>query len=165
MELLKKKFKNTNAFPWFLFLVVFVGLVFISQICYAEISVDAYCQLTIQSMQREISNLQELIALVDQYGVDQYGNDPVAFAQQEAQKKQEFEEQKNQLFATFGTTAEEYAMYMDKNSEKVQAYLAAHPDIKQQIDELSAQVNSLLEQYEAKKAAIKKSYEPQPPVK
>lgn len=160
MELLKKKFKNTNAFPWFLFLVVFVGLVFITQICHAEISVDAYCQLTIQSMQREISNLQELIALVDQHG-----NDPVAFAQQEAQKKQEFEEQKNQLFATFGTTAEEYAMYMDKNSEKVQAYLAAHPDIKQQIDELSVQVNSLLEQYEAKKAAIKKSYEPQPPVK
>ena len=157
---LKRKFKNTNVHVLFLFLVTLPGLVFIPQVSLADISTDAYCQLTIQSMQGEVSNLRELISLADQYG-----DDPVAFAQQEAQKQQEFEQQKAQLFSSFGTTAEEYAMYMDTNSEKVNAYFAAHPDIKQQIDDLSAQVNSLLEQYEAKKAAIKKSYEPQPPLK
>ena len=157
----KRKFKNiTIVSSWFLFLVSICGFVFLPRISCADISTDAYCQLIIQSMQGEISNLQELISLVDQYA-----NDPVAFAQQEILKQREFEQQKTQLFSAFGTTAGEYATYMNTNSEKVHAYLAAHPDIKQQIDALSAKVNSLLEQYEAKKATIKKSYEPQQPLK
>ncbi len=157
---LQRKFKDTNVYVLFLFLVTLSFFVFIPRVCRAEISTDAYCQLTIQSMQGEVSNLQELISLADRYG-----EDPVAFAQQENQKQQEFEQQKAQLFLSFGTTAEEYAMYMDTNSEKVNTYLADHPDIRQQINDLSDQVNSLLEQFEAKKATIKKSYEPQPPLK
>ena len=50
-------------------------------------------------------------------------------------------------------------MYMGENGRAVNAYLDANPDIKQQIDDLSAQVGSLLEEYES----LKGSEEPAPP--
>ena len=54
-----------------------------------------------------------------------------------------------------GATAEEteHAMYMGENGRAVNAYLEANPDIKQQIDDLSAQVGSLLEEYESLKGS------------
>ena len=48
------------------FSVVIFGLILSPRLTLAEISVDSYCQLTIQSMHQEVSNLQELIALVNQ---------------------------------------------------------------------------------------------------
>ena len=74
-------------------------------------------------------------------------------------KKLQFDQAKNTLFSSFGTTAEEYVAYMGKNGREVEAYLDANGDIKQQIDDLSAQVNSLLEEYES----LKRSGEPAPP--
>ncbi len=114
----------------------------------AEISVDSYCQLTIQSMQQEISNLQELIALVNQYK-----DAREALNQQEEIKRAEFDQAKEALFSSFGITDTEYAMYMGENGRAVNAYLEANPDIKQQIDDLSAQVGSLLEEYESLKGS------------
>jgi len=74
-------------------------------------------------------------------------------------KKLQFDQAKNTLFSSFGTTAEEYVAYMGKNGREVGAYLDANGDIKQQIDDLSAQINSLLEEYES----LKGSGEPAPP--
>ena len=44
-------------------------------------------------------------------------------------------------------------MYMGKNGQEVNKYLDTNPDIKQQIDTLSAQVNALLEEYESLKGS------------
>ena len=53
-----------------LFSIVVFGLVFSPQLALAEISVDSYRQLSIQSMQQEISNFEQLIALANQYKDD-----------------------------------------------------------------------------------------------
>lgn len=119
----------------------------------AEIPAYSYCQLAVQSLQQEVSNFQELIALVNQYK-----DAPETLAQQEEIKRVEFDAAAEALFSSFGTTAEEYVTYMGRNERAVNAYLEANPDIKQQIDDLSAQVGSLLEEYEL----LKGSGEPVP---
>jgi len=79
--------------------------------------------------------------------------------QQEEIKKAEFDAAKEALFSSFGITDTEYAMYMGTNGRAVDAYLDANPDMKQQIDDLSAEVGSFLEEYES----LKGSGEPVPP--
>ena len=56
----------------------------------------------------------------------------------------EFDQAKKALFSSFGITDTEYAMYMGKNGRAADAYLEENPDVKQQIDDMSAQVGSLL---------------------
>lgn len=131
-----------------LFSIVVFGLVLSPQLALAEISVGSYCQLTIQSMQQEISNFEQLIALANQYK-----DDPETLAHQEKIKRMQFDQAKNTLFSSFGTTANEFVTYMGRNGRAVNAYLDANPDIKQQIDELAAQVNSLMEEYESLKGS------------
>ena len=114
----------------------------------AEISVDSYCQLAVQSLQQDVSNFEELIALVNQYK-----DDRETLNEREEIKKAEFAQAKEALFSSFGITDTEYAMYMGENGRAVNAYLEANPDMKQQIDDLSAQVGSLLEEYEALKGS------------
>ena len=114
----------------------------------AEIPADSYCQLAVQSLQQDVSNFQELIALVNQYK-----DDREALNQQEEIKRAEFDQAKQALFSSFGITDTEYAMYMGENGRAVNAYLDANPDIKQQIDDLSAQVGSLLKEYESLKGS------------
>lgn len=127
-----------------IFLVAVFGLILISpQASLSEISVDSYCQLTIQSMQKEITNMQELIALANQYQ-----DDPETLAWQLEIKRAEFDQSKEALYSSFGTTAEEYVMYMGKNSKAVEEFLGENPDTKQQIDNLSVQINSLMEEEE-----------------
>jgi len=123
----------------------------------AEISVDSYCQLAVQSLQQDVSNFQELIALVNQYK-----DDREALNQREEIKKAEFDQAKETLFSSFGITDTEYAMYMGKNGRAVDAYLEENPDIKQQIDDLSAQVGSLLEEYESLKGSGEPAEPPLP---
>ena len=97
-------------------------------------------------MQQDVSNFQELIALVNQYK-----DDRKTLNEQEEIKRAEFDAAAEALFASFGTTAEEYVTYMGRNGRAVNAYLEANPDVKQQIDDLSAQVNARMEEYEALK--------------
>jgi len=118
------------------------------QVSLAEISVDSYCQLAVESLQQDVSNFQELIALINQYK-----DDREALNQQEEIKRAEFDQAKQALFSSFGITDTEYAMYMGTNGRAVDAYLEENPDIKQQIDDLSAQVGSLLEEYESLKGS------------
>ena len=139
-----------------LFFLIISGITFNPSISSAEMTVDSYCQLTIESMQQDISNYQELIALVNQYS-----NDPETLAQQEEIKRTEFDEDRDTLYSSYGTTAEEYVLYMGENGKAVNEYLEANPDIKQQIDDLSAQVNSLMEEYETLKEGV---INPEPPL-
>ncbi len=110
----------------------------------AEISIGSYCDLSVASLQQQIQQTQDLISIIDQYK-----NDPSTLNQQLEAKRAEFDQAKDELYSSYGTTAEEFVTYMGKNGDAVKAYLEAHPDIKQQIDDLSAQLQSLMEQEEA----------------
>ena len=81
---------------------------------------------------------EELIAIVNQYK-----DNRETLNEQEEIKKAEFAQAKEALFSSFGISDTEYAMYMGKNGRVVNAYMDANSDIKQQIDDLSAQVGSL----------------------
>ena len=131
-----------------LVLAGFLALTVNPRISSAEISVDSYCQLAVQSLQQDVSNFEELIALVNQYK-----DDRKTLNEQEEIKKAEFAQAKEALFSSFGITDTEYAMYMGENGRAVNAYLEANPDVKQQIDDLSAQVGSLLGEYELLKGS------------
>jgi len=139
------------------FSVAVLGLFLCPQFGLAEISVDLYCQLAVQTLQQDVSNFEELVALVNQYK-----DDPQALAQQEENKKVGFKQAKEALFSSFGITDTEYAMYMGENGRAVNAYLDANPDIKHQIDDLSAQVSSLLEEYESLKGSGQPAQPPLP---
>ncbi|GEM_PF-3682047 len=127
-----------NIKRW-LTVIQFIGIisiaVFWSLPCFAEISADSYCQLAIKKLRQEIFNLQELIK------IEEYGGD-------EDSKRAEFDQFADALFSLFNTTAKEYVMYMGKNGQAVKAYLKANPDIRQEIDELAARRNALLDEYE-----------------
>ncbi len=155
--LLKKIIKHNSSLIVSLSFVIFFSFACNPQISFAEIPVDSYCQLTIQSMQREISNFQELISLVNQYQ-----NDPVPLEHQEKIKRIQFDQEKNALFSSFGTTAEEYVTYMGKKGREVEAYLEENQDKKQQIDDLSSQINALMDQYESSKGSIEPPGPPLP---
>ncbi len=93
-----------------LVLAGFLALTANPRISLAEISVDSYCQLAVQSLQQDVSNFEELIALVNQYK-----DDREALNQQEEIKRVEFDQAKEALFSSFGITDTEYAMYMGEN--------------------------------------------------
>ena len=123
----------------------------------AGISIESYCQLAMQSMQQEVSNFRDLIEIARRYR-----SAPETLAQQEKVKQIQFDQARRYLFSSFGTSAEEYVTYMGKNGVAVKRYLEANPDINQRIDDLSAQVNSLMQEYESLKGG---SGPPPPPVR
>jgi len=133
------------------------GVILSSRTVLADITVDSYCQLTIQTMQQETNNLQSLVNLYNQYK-----NDPNEFIRQEAIKKAEFEQARNALYTSFGTTADEYALYMGEHSQEVNEFLKSNANIKQQIDSLSSQIKELLSQYESLKGHQTKPPSPLP---
>lgn len=94
---------------------------------FAEIGPDSYCRLHIQVMEQTVSNLNKSIT------------------------KPELEQNLEQLYDSYGTTDREYILYMGKNSRRVNAYLQSHPDVKQRIDALGVQINSLIEKYDTQK--------------
>jgi hypothetical protein len=154
----KRNLKNINcSIILMIFAFAFLGFISNPQPCSADISPDSYCQLVIQVMQKEISNIQELTALANQYK-----DDPEVLAQQEEIKRAAFDQAKSTLFSSFETTAEEYVTYMGKNGQAVNAYLEENQDIKQQIDSLSDQIKSLMADYETLKESIINSEPPLP---
>lgn len=127
-----------------MFIVACVLLVSFADPAIAEISAESYCQLTIESMRQEASNVQMLIVLADQYK-----SSPKVFLAKEKEKKAEFDQARQQLYASHKTNDEEYAQYMGEHSAAVNTYLANNPDKAQELGALAAQVDSLLKQYEA----------------
>jgi uncharacterized membrane-anchored protein YhcB (DUF1043 family) len=104
----------------------------------AELSVDVYCQLSIRNLSIQIPQTQELISIVEQ----NFKN-PVEMDLQLENKRKQFDQVKFDLYASFNTTAQEYLAYMDHNAKTIKGYLDANPSIKQQIEDLSAQLKVL----------------------
>lgn len=148
--LFKKISKLNNILIGVLFFVAILGFTSNPQISFAEISAGSYCQLTIQSMQKEISNFQDLISLVKQYG-----SDPPGLSSRERVKKMQFDQAKSALFSSYGMTPDEYVLYAGRNKQEIDEYLTANLGVKQQIDGLSAQVTALMDQYEALKKNVR----------
>jgi len=114
-----------------------------------KIETPTYCLLTIAVSKQEIGNLNELIALAQQYS-----NDPNTFLQQEQLKRSEFESDAASLFASFGTTGGDYLFFAGKNKQRVDWYLNNCPDMGQTIGSLGSQLNTLMASYESLKASI-----------
>ena len=152
----------------------FFFVLILRTMCYAELSIESYCQLTVQSAGQEIGNLSELIVLAQSYcdpnassgqpeepgapnelvePADQ-SDDPNGFEAVEKAKRAEFDGRTKALFGSFDTTSGEYMAFMAKNKRAVEDYLNNHADIKQAIVELSSQIHALLEQYELLREAI-----------
>ena len=93
-------------------------------------------------MQLEVSNFQELIALARQYN-----DDPQTLGKQTKIVTANFYQAKDALYSSFGTNREEWATYKSRNGRAVTDFLEANPAIKQQIDELSAQLMSVIQEY------------------
>lgn len=137
-----------------LFLMVFFFVAWNSENVLAGISVESYSHLTIQTIQQQIPQTQELISIVNQYK-----DNPEVLNQQLELKRTEFDQEREALYASFGTTAQEFVLYMNKNGKAVKAYLEANSDIKQQIDELSDQLNVILEEEDALRISLENSDE------
>ena len=125
-----------------------IGLFLHPLTSFAEVTVGSYCQLSIQSIQQQVTNFQELITLANQYS-----DDPDAFAAAEAAKQAEFKENTDTLMASFGMTPQEYVLYMGKHKNEVETYWNDNPTLKQQLDDLSAQAMVLITEFEALKVA------------
>jgi hypothetical protein len=123
-------------------------------ICLAEISVDSYCQLVIQSMQMEVANMQTIIDIINQYK-----EDAETLERQIELKQAQLDQTRNDLYSSYGITADDYVAYMGENVKKVNSYLKENPDVKQQIGDLSVQLKELINQEDALMA----SAEPSPP--
>ena len=144
--MLFRDFFKYNLWSIFFSGIIISSLYMIPKLCFADVSTDSYCQLSVQCLQQEVSNFQELIDLVIQYQSNRE-----ALNQQEEIKKVEFAQARDALFSSFGITDTEYGTYMGKNGAAVNKYLAENPSIKQEIADLATQVNTLMEQYETLK--------------
>ena len=109
--------KISNFVTLAFFLIAVFGLIANPQLSFAEISVDSYCQLTIQSLEQQIPQTQELISIVNQYK-----DNPETLNQQLQIKRTEYDSAKEALYSSFDTTAEEYVNYMSKNGAKAVSY-------------------------------------------
>lgn len=125
------------------------AFVIAASVAFAETTVPSFCQLSMQNLEQEVANFQELIALVTLHR-----EDPEAFARQEEIRQAAYEQAKTDLFSANEMTDEAFVLYMGKNGREVEAYLDGDPALKARIGELSGQVLSLMEQFEALKNAL-----------
>jgi hypothetical protein len=128
--------------------LVVIFLVF-SSVCFAEPSIPSYCELSLQSLQQQVSNFKVLITLANQYS-----NDPTGFATAETVKQETFEKSTNYLMESFGVTPQEYVLYMGKHKVAVESYWSENPDLRQQLDELSSELMALLIEFEKLKGNL-----------
>lgn len=138
----------SNALKYVFRVVSLFGLSFTPVTGLAGISVDTYCEMTIQTLSQQLPITQEIISIVEQYQ-----NEPSTMEDQLTVKRAELENARIALYNSYGTTADEYVGYMSSNSKAVEAYLDANPEIRQQIEDLSAQLKELMVQEDKLMAA------------
>jgi hypothetical protein len=99
-------------------------------------------------MEKVISQVQEIISIVQQYK-----DNPELLDQQLVDKWSQFDQDTENLCALYGTTTQEYVTYENRNKKAVESYLAENESLKQTIDNLSVQLNQLMEQEAALRPA------------
>ncbi|MEA3415288.1 MAG: hypothetical protein U9R02_03880 [Thermodesulfobacteriota bacterium] len=116
----KKIFKVKLILVVFFFLIIF-GIVGNPRVSLADMSVDWYCLQHIEVMQLTLSKLNKSLT------------------------QSEYENELQEIYDSYETTENEYILYMGKHSKQVNAFLKSHPGTKKWMDNLSKQINSLLE--------------------
>lgn len=141
---IKKIFKCYTVLN--ILIIIMLTFSITTNISFANLTIASYCQLSIQSMQLEVTHLNDLISIMNQYQ-----DDPEIQVQQITIKQAEYDQTLTNLYISFGTTGNEYVTYLGKHDQEVASYLDSNPDIKQQIDGLTSQIETLLAQYESLK--------------
>lgn len=94
-----------------------------AQSAQADLTVESYCQLSVERLQLATDLLEQQGRLPD-------------LLEQAA------------LFSRYGTTAEEYLAFGSANRDAVEAYLAAQPELQAQLDALRARMDVRIAQRE-----------------
>jgi hypothetical protein len=123
----------------------------------AELTVDSYCQLVVASMQQEITFVQEIINLSNQYG-----DDPTTLEIYLENKRAEHAAANEVLFFSYYTDADVYIAFMGQHRQAVDQYLAENADIKQQIEDLSVQLTALMAEEESLLSTDEPEVPPEP---
>jgi hypothetical protein len=124
----------------------------------AKVRVPSYCLLVIVHAGYKLQQFNEQMALAKGYS-----GTAEAFLTQEQAKQKEWDAKIDALFKLFDTSSQEYLTFPSKHGQAMKQYLEAHPAIKKAIDDLSAQVLKLLQQYEQAKGTITGTPKPEPP--
>jgi len=123
-----------------------------------KLKVPSYCLLAIANVRQQSADLAELIALAKGHS-----GDPNSFLQQEQAKRKELDAGKTALLESFDMSSHEYLTFMSKNKQAVEAFFKAHVHIKDAVDAFSAELHSLLEEYETLRSSIVKQSEAELP--
>lgn len=133
---------------WMKVLVVFLGLGLLLQWVSPEgsfaLTVEEYCLVAEKLLEISIQELEERKAT----GPPSGQNQTLSYQQSGAVTKK-YRRKRDQLFATYGTTMEEYLRYRAEHNRKVNVFLEHNPDRKNAIDALSSQLEGLRRQYES----------------
>ena len=108
------------------------------------LTVEEYCQLKMEWLSYERQVWQNKIDLLNQYH-----SDPDMFLAKEAQLCNEEKSACEEFLKTYGTNSEEFHLvFPNEHGVEIDTYLENNPEIRDQIDSLSAQNDSLISQYE-----------------
>lgn len=122
---------------------ILIGAIYASLTQAADMTSYAYVELTKQSMEQKIQDLNQLIGAITGYTAE-----PEAWLAEEEQMTAVFDSRLSTLYDSFGVTAEQFLLFYSNNQEDVEGYLDVHADDRQVIDQLGADVTALLNQYE-----------------
>lgn len=111
-----------------------------------EITADDYCQITIALANNTIDDLSERLALFTQYS-----SDFRLFLIKEKELIEKNQEKRKALFAGYDLTPGQYGMFKRTHKQETDFYLREHPEVREEIESLSAQISSLIESYESLK--------------
>ncbi len=106
----------------------------------------SYCELAIKKLEQQAQQFQDLIDLCLQHR-----NDRNTLIQEESILKRQYDLTRALLFASYGTTPEEYISYRGKHSLEVDRYLKTQPFVEKRIEDLSNDVSRLFDRYESLK--------------
>lgn len=122
---------------------IVIGTLLASLVQATDMTTYAYVELTKQSTEQKIQDLNQLIGAITGYTAE-----PEAWLAEEDQMTAVFDSRLEMLYDSFGVTAEQFLLFYSNNEEDVEGYLDVHTDDRQVIDQLGVDATLLLNQYE-----------------
>jgi len=122
----------------FIFTFLTLGSAFSAE---GGLTVESYCQLVIEMMQKQIPYMENFVN-----EIAQYSSDPDTMEAHLRVLRNDMSYAGYSLLASYRLTMEEYLSFMGRNRKAVDKYLEDHEDIRKQIEDLSARISGLMEQ-------------------
>jgi hypothetical protein len=108
------------------------------------VTVEEYCQLVIEILETSVDEWHERLSMVRQGAAQQR-----SYLDQLGAVGRRYEAIRRQLFDKYGTNAGEYVSYMGVHGTAVRQYISSHEPVQRLIEDLTTQVQSLVDRYEA----------------